>query len=48
MTKDSDFVQTVLLTGQAALLFISAGKVGNVELELLLHLACVEISPTLS
>ena len=37
VTKDSDFVQTFLLTGQPALLFISTGNVSNVELELLLH-----------
>ena len=37
VTKDSDFVQTFLLTGQPTLLFISTGNVSNVELELLLH-----------
>ena len=37
VTKDSDFVQSFLLTGQPALLFISTGNVSNVELELLLH-----------
>ena len=37
VTKDSDFVQTFLLTGQPALLFISAGNISNVELERLLH-----------
>ena len=37
VTKDSDFVQTFLLTGQPALLFISTGNVSNVELERLLH-----------
>jgi len=37
VTKDSDFVQTFLLTGQPALLFISTGNVNNVELEFLLH-----------
>ena len=37
VTKDSDFVQTFLLTGQPALLFISTGNVSNFELELLLH-----------
>ena len=37
VTKDSDFVQTFLLTGQPALLFISAGNVSNAELERLLH-----------
>ena len=37
VTKDSDFVQTFLLTGQPALLFISAGNVSNLELERLLH-----------
>lgn len=37
VTKDSDFVQTFLLTGQPALLFISTGNVSNVELEFLLH-----------
>ncbi|MCC6706911.1 MAG: DUF5615 family PIN-like protein [Gammaproteobacteria bacterium] len=37
VTKDSDFVQTFLLTGQPALLFISTGNVSNAELELLIH-----------
>ena len=37
VTKDSDFVQAFLLTGQPALLFISTGNVSNVELEHLLH-----------
>ncbi len=37
VTKDSDFVQSFLLTGQPALLFISTGNVNNVELEFLLH-----------
>ena len=37
VTKDSDFVQTFLLTGQPALLFISTGNVSNVKLELLLR-----------
>ena len=37
VTKYSDFVQTFLLTGQPALLFISTGNVSNVELELLPH-----------
>ena len=37
VTKDSDFVQTFLLTGQPALLLISTGNVNNVELERLLH-----------
>ena len=37
VTKDSDFVQTFLLTGQPSLLFISVGNVSNVELERLLQ-----------
>ena len=37
VTKDSDFVQNFLLTGQPALLLISTGNIGNVELEVLLH-----------
>ena len=43
VTKDSDFVQTFLLTGQPALLFVSTGNVSNVELERLLHLNMFEI-----
>jgi len=37
VTKDSDFVRTHLLTGQPALLLVSTGNVGNVELERILH-----------
>lgn len=37
VTKDSDFVQTFLLTGQPRLLFISTGNISNSELELLLR-----------
>jgi predicted nuclease of predicted toxin-antitoxin system len=37
ITKDSDFVQTFLLTGQPRLLFISTGNIGNPELESMLR-----------
>jgi predicted nuclease of predicted toxin-antitoxin system len=37
VTKDSDFVQTFLLTGQPPLLFVSTGNIANSELEMLLH-----------
>lgn len=37
VTKGSDFARTYLLTGQASLLFISAGNIGNAELVLLLQ-----------
>jgi predicted nuclease of predicted toxin-antitoxin system len=37
VTKDSDFIQTFLSTGQPTLLFISIGNTGNAELENLLH-----------
>ncbi len=37
VTKDSDFVQSFMLTGQPALLLIATGNIGNVELEGLLH-----------
>jgi predicted nuclease of predicted toxin-antitoxin system len=37
VSKDSDFVQSFLLTGQPALLLVSTGNVSNVELEGLIH-----------
>ena len=37
VTKDSDFVQSFLLTGHPSLLFVSTGSIGNTELELLLQ-----------
>ena len=37
VTKDSDFVQTFLLTGQPPLLFVSTGNIANSELESLLR-----------
>ena len=37
-TKDSDFVQTFLLTGEPLLLFISTGNISNSDLESLLRL----------
>lgn len=37
VTKDSDFVQSYLLTGHPSLLFVSTGNIGNLELELLLQ-----------
>jgi predicted nuclease of predicted toxin-antitoxin system len=44
VSKDSDFVQSFLLTGQPALLLVSTGNVSNVELEGLIHrnLAAIE------
>ena len=35
VTKDSDFVQSFLLTGHPSLLFVSTGNFGNPELEFL-------------
>jgi predicted nuclease of predicted toxin-antitoxin system len=37
VTKDSDFVQSFLLTGQPRLLLISTGNISNVDLEHLLR-----------
>ena len=37
ITKDSDFVQSFLLTGQPRLLLISAGNISNADLERLLR-----------
>lgn len=37
VTKDSDFVQTFLLTGQPRLLLIATGNINNSELESLLR-----------
>ena len=37
VTKDDDFVQTFLLTGQPPLLFVSTGNISNAELERLLQ-----------
>lgn len=37
VTKDSDFVQTFLLTGEPGLLLISTGNISNVDLEQLLR-----------
>lgn len=44
VTKDSDFVQTFLLSGQPRLLLISTGNISNANLEELLHgsLAAIE------
>lgn len=44
VTKDSDFVQTFLLTGQPSLLLISTGNIGNAEMERLLqrNMAAIE------
>lgn len=37
VTKDSDFVQNFILTGQPTLLLIATGNISNAELERLLH-----------
>ena len=37
ISKDSDFVQSFLLTGQPTLLLISTGNITNAELKKLLH-----------
>jgi len=37
ISKDSDFVQSFLLTGEPPLLLISTGNIGNAELEKLLR-----------
>ena len=37
VTKDSDFVQNFLLTGQPALLLIATGNISNAELERMLQ-----------
>ena len=37
ITKDSDFVQTFLLSGQPRLLLVSTGNISNADLEGLLH-----------
>jgi predicted nuclease of predicted toxin-antitoxin system len=37
VSKDADFVQTFLLTGEPQLLLISTGNINNAELEKLLH-----------
>ena len=37
ISKDDDFVQSFLITGQPPLLFISTGNISNTELERLLH-----------
>ena len=37
VTKDSDFVQSFLLTGEPALLLISTGNITNADLESLLR-----------
>lgn len=37
VTKDSDFVQSLLLTGQPLLLLISTGNISNTELEKLVN-----------
>jgi len=44
VTKDSDFVQTFLLTDQPQLLLVSTGNIENAELESLLrnNLAAIE------
>jgi predicted nuclease of predicted toxin-antitoxin system len=44
VSKDDDFVQTFLLTGEPTLLLISTGNIGNVELERLVraNLASIE------
>ena len=44
VTKDSDFVQAFLLSGQPRLLLISTGNISNADLEELLHgsLAAIE------
>jgi predicted nuclease of predicted toxin-antitoxin system len=48
VTKDSDFVQTFLLTGQPRLLFVATGNIGNPELESLLrrNLSAIEAAFT--
>ena len=37
VSKDADFVQTFLVTGEPLLLLISTGNINNAELEKLLH-----------
>lgn len=37
VSKDADFVQTFLVTGEPMLLLISTGNINNAELEKLLH-----------
>ena len=37
VTKDSDFVQSFVLTGEPALLLISTGNIANTDLETLLR-----------
>src|SRR3989338_6773343 len=37
VSKDADFVQTFLVTGEPLLLLISTGNISNAELEKLLH-----------
>lgn len=37
VSKDDDFVQSFLITGQPSLLLISTGNIANVELEELIH-----------
>lgn len=37
VSKDDDFVQTFLLTGEPPLLLISTGNISNTELEKLVH-----------
>ncbi len=37
VSKDADFIQTFLVTGEPLLLLISTGNINNAELEKLLH-----------
>ena len=37
MSKDADFVQSFLITGEPSLLLISTGNINNTELEKILH-----------
>lgn len=37
ISKDDDFVQSFLITGEPSLLFISTGNITNIELERVLH-----------
>lgn len=43
VSKDADFVQTFLLTGEPQLLLISTGNISNAELEKLLHVNLLDI-----
>jgi predicted nuclease of predicted toxin-antitoxin system len=46
VSKDDDFVQTFLLTGEPPLLLISTGNIANIELEKLVraNLAGIEVA----